>query len=151
MGPLEKPQQNFPKSYVQSTHRQEWFDNMALGGDDTTQPTSDDHGAAATTPTAPAVRRGSDTSGSGRETDPETGDGNDEATSSDPTVIPDADSRLSGQATDKEENEPKCGTKRATGMANIDSFPISISISVKGYTHEKRHFIIMRYWSHLNH
>ena len=101
---------------------------MALGGDDTTQPTSDEHGAAATTPTAPAVRRGSDTSGSGRETDPETGDGNDEATSSDPTVIPDADSRLSGQATEKEENEPKCGTKRTTGLTNIDFSPFSISV-----------------------
>ena len=107
---------------------------MALGGDDTTQPTSDEHGAAATTPTAPAVRRGSDTSGSGRETDPETGDGNDEATSSDPTVIPDADSRLSGQATDKEENEPKCGTKRAAGMANTEFFPHFNVISVKGCT-----------------
>ena len=59
MGPLEKPQQSFPKSYVQSTHRQEWFDNMAMGeveqdGDVT---------AAATS------RRHSDSSGSGRETE----------------------------------------------------------------------------------
>ena len=59
MGPLEKPQQSFPKSYVQSTHRQEWFDNMAMGeveqdGDVT---------AAATS------RRLSDSSGSGRETE----------------------------------------------------------------------------------
>jgi len=59
VGPLEKPQQSFPKSYVQSTHRQEWFDNMAMGeveqdGDVT---------AAATS------RRHSDSSGSGRETE----------------------------------------------------------------------------------
>ena len=26
VGPVERQQQNFPKSYIQSTHRQEWFD-----------------------------------------------------------------------------------------------------------------------------
>ena len=59
MGPLEKPQQSFPKSYVQSTHRQEWFDNMAMG-----EVEQDGDATAAAT-----SRRLSDSSGSGRETE----------------------------------------------------------------------------------
>ena len=59
VGPLEKPQQNFPKSYVQSTHRQEWFDNMAMG-----EVEQDPAGEAPA-----SSRRLSDSSGSGRETE----------------------------------------------------------------------------------
>ena len=65
VGPLEKPQQNFPKSYVQSTHRQEWFDNMAMG--EVEQEPGE--GEATAPATAEASRRLSDSSGSGRETE----------------------------------------------------------------------------------
>lgn len=65
VGPLEKPQQNFPKSYVQSTHRQEWFDNMAMG-----EVEQDPGERESTAPArAEASRRLSDSSGSGRETE----------------------------------------------------------------------------------
>lgn len=38
--PIEKPQQNFPTSYVHSTHRQEWFDKLDSKSDDD-QPTEE--------------------------------------------------------------------------------------------------------------
>ena len=33
MGPVEREQQNFPRSYVQSTHRQDFFERFTANND----------------------------------------------------------------------------------------------------------------------